>query len=234
MGQNIGKFTARVNGNLTACRVSGGSSYSVMNLTDVLARIERRLKVVGISAHAASRAAGKPDAIRNIRRAVANGGGGGLTTSTLTALADVLGTTVSWLTTGTGPEDPRVQGATIPVWGRVGAGGLVFNYQQEAQEIDRITAPSETTEHTGAVEIVGESLGRLFEGWYAIYDELRFPPTADLLGRMCILELDDGRMFIKRVMRGRGRKFVLESNYDPPIYDVAVTWAARVRQMVPP
>jgi hypothetical protein len=78
----------------------------IMELKDVLARVESRLAAVGLSAHAASMAAKKPDAIRNLRRAVQNGERRGVTTETLAALAPVLETTASWLLEGVSAMAP--------------------------------------------------------------------------------------------------------------------------------
>ena len=94
-----------------------------MELEDVLARIESRLKVVGLSAHAASVAAKKPDAIRNLRRAVKSGDRRGITTETLAALAPVLKTTAAWLLEGAGDAHPS---NTARVVGRIGAGAEIL------------------------------------------------------------------------------------------------------------
>ena len=74
---------------------------------DMLTRIEERLRVVGLTASAASVRAGlSPDAIRNFQRAVrARGKEATLNLRTLEQLAPVLGTTVSWLTTGEAGTD---------------------------------------------------------------------------------------------------------------------------------
>lgn len=77
-----------------------------MELEEILARVERRLTAVGLSASAASKAAGKPDAIRNLQRAVEKGDRQGVSTATLNALAPVLRTTSVWLFAGAGPEEP--------------------------------------------------------------------------------------------------------------------------------
>jgi hypothetical protein len=205
-----------------------------MDLKRILERIERRLKAVGLSGNAASIEAGKPDAVRNLRRAVKDGERQGLTTSTIAALAPVLRTTVPWLMEAVGPEDREQEQPTIPVWGQAGAGGEVLRFHEGGIEIDRIPAAEfEWDERTGAVEIVGDSLGMLFDRWYAIYDEVRHPPTTDLIGKLCILELADGRVFIKRLKKGRGKRFTLESNFEAPILNVEVKWAARVKNMVP-
>ena len=77
-----------------------------MDLASILGRVEARLKATGLSADKASAEAGKPDAIRNLRRAVKNGASQGPAPATLNALAPVLKTTSVWLLAGAGPEVP--------------------------------------------------------------------------------------------------------------------------------
>lgn len=202
------------------------------SLDRVLARIERRLAALGKTATAASREAGKPDAIRNIRRAVEEGGRQGVSTSTIAALAKPLATTSAWLLSAVGAEEVDEE-RTVPVWGSAGAGGAVYRFHETDTPVDRITAPIDANERTSALEVTGESLGRIFDGWYAIYDEVRDPPTEDLLGQLCVLQLSDGRVYIKRLKRGRGQRFTLESNYEAPIENVIVVWAAKVLNIRP-
>ena len=71
-----------------------------MQLAEVLERIEARLKVLNMTENAASQAAGKPDAIRNLRRGLQSGARKGISTATLAALAPVLKTSADWLLTG--------------------------------------------------------------------------------------------------------------------------------------
>ena len=75
-----------------------------MELAGILMRIESRLIAVGLSATKASKLAGKPDAIRNIRRAVTQTGKEGrrrgISSATIHALAPVLQTTPEWILTG--------------------------------------------------------------------------------------------------------------------------------------
>jgi phage repressor protein C with HTH and peptisase S24 domain len=203
-----------------------------MELQRIIKRIDHRLKAVGMTANKASKEAGKPDAIRNLKRAAADGNRQGATTTTIAALAPVLKTTVQWLLEGQGPEDITADVGTIPVWGKAGAGGTVNSFHEAGGEIGRITRPSDANDQTGAVEIEGDSLGQVFNGWFAVYDEVRHPPTSDLIGELCVIELTDGRVFIKKLTKGRGKRFTLVSNYDPPIYDVDIKWAAKVKNVV--
>lgn len=58
--------------------------------------------------------------------------------------------------------------------------------------------------------------------------------TSDLLGKLCVVALDDERVVVKKLKRGQRRgKYDLFSNTEPPLYDQTVVWAARVKQMVP-
>ena len=91
-----------------------------MQLADILARIEERLAALNLSADTASKMAGKPDAIRNIRRAARAGTRQGVQTGTLEALAPVLKCSQGWLLTGLdAPTDEAVStilsDETLPV-----------------------------------------------------------------------------------------------------------------------
>lgn len=84
-----------------------------LNLPEIVARIDERLKKVGLSATAASKRAGKPDAIRNMRRAIKSGDRDGVSTKTLQALAPVLETTAAWLTAD-GPDPSADDSSQTP------------------------------------------------------------------------------------------------------------------------
>lgn len=198
-----------------------------MSIKKILGRIEHRLAATGLSADAASKAAGHPELIRNMRR-------GKVETVKLAPmhnLARQLKTTALWLMEEIGPEEPETDRQTIPVRGQVGAGGVVIPANDG--DIGEIEAPPNSGSKTAAVEIIGESLGRLFDGWFAIYDDARDPPTDDLIGELCVLQLSDGRSYIKKLTKGQGKRFTLESNYEAPIVNVIVVWAAKVKTLVP-
>jgi hypothetical protein len=53
-------------------------------------------------------------------------------------------------------------------------------------------------------------------------------------GKLCVCGLPDGRVVIKKLAKSREKGlFILHSQFEPPIYDVAVIWAAKVKNMVP-
>ena len=84
---------------ITFCGKITGDGVERMHLQEIVNRIDQRLESLGIDALEAERRAGRRDAIRNMRRAVARGKGG-VTMRTIDALAPALSTTSEWLLTG--------------------------------------------------------------------------------------------------------------------------------------
>lgn len=206
-----------------------------MALEDVVERVQARLRALGISAQAASKAAGlSPDAIRNMERAVKAGKRQGVSTRTVTALAPVLHTTSGWLLDGIGDEDGEGTTDSVPVVGYVGAGALAVMFSEGQGPFDMVPAPDGSTKHTVAAEIRGESLGPLFDQWLVFYDDVRSPVTPDLIGQLCVVGLADGRVLVKRLQRSAGTDlYHLISNAEGPMLDQAVEWAAKVKTMSP-
>jgi len=201
-------------------------------VSDVMARIDRRLKKLNKSRRGASLAAGlNAEYLRNLAEE-----GSSPTLRALEKLSLVLETPIPWLAEESGPEDieqvAEAEG-TIPVWGDAGAGGKIERFHVEDGPIDRIPAPPGSGPRTAAVHIRGESLGRLFDKWYAIYDEVRDPPTDDLEGELCVCETADHVVYVKKLKKYRGKRWTLESNFDAPIPNVVILWAAKVKSLVP-
>lgn len=122
---------------------------------------------------------------------------------------------------------------TVPLVGYVAAGAEAYFFADQG-EIDRVQAPDTATEDTVAVEIRGESLGSFFDRWLIFYDRVERPITADLIGKLCVVGLADGRILVKKVQRSKARGlFHLLSQAEGPILDVAIEWAARVKHMAP-
>jgi phage repressor protein C with HTH and peptisase S24 domain len=121
----------------------------------------------------------------------------------------------------------------VDVVGYVGAGGTAHFFDVNPDELDRIEAPYGATPRTVAVEIRGNSLGSTFNRWLAFYDDLRSPVTEDLIGELCVVRLVDGRTYIKRLQRGKGKKFNLISERDDPMENQEVEWAAKVKSVGP-
>lgn len=132
------------------------------------------------------------------------------------------------------PEDLMFAGRNVPLVGHVGAGSEAHFYVSEG-EIGRAKMPPGGSERTVAVEIRGDSLGAPFEGWIVYYDDRRDPPTDDLIGHLCIVELVSGQVLIKLIMRGRiPGHFDLWPVVGAPMTDQALRWGAKVIAMMPP
>jgi transcriptional regulator with XRE-family HTH domain len=124
--------------------------------------------------------------------------------------------------------------ATVPVVGYVAAGAEAHLYATGDGNLGQVEAPPGARPSTVAVEIRGESLGMLFDGWLAFYDETRDPVTPDLIGQLCVVGLPDGRVMIKRLLpTPNPDRFHLMANGEGSLLDQQVSWAARVLTMRP-
>src|SRR5271163_2081879 len=129
-----------------------------------------------------------------------------------------------------GVEPPRLVGGgrpahatgRVPLVGYVGAGAIAHFYGDGQGPFDEVPAPDAASPKTVAVQIRGHSLGALFDNWLVFYDDVYDPPGDDLVGRMCVCGLPDGRVLIKALKRSQIHGlWTLLSNTEPPIYDVA-------------
>lgn len=143
---------------------------------------------------------------------------------------------LEWLITGRGPRErrsgPGSERKMVDLVGYVGAGATA--YFTAAGELGEVEAPAGATDDTVAVEIRGDSLGALFDRWLCFYDRVERPVQSDLIGKLCVVGLEDGRILVKKIQRSRTKGlYHLLSNTEEPIMDVAIEWAARVKIMVP-
>jgi SOS-response transcriptional repressor LexA len=203
-----------------------------MELEDILTRVESRLQALGLSAHAASLAAKKPDAIRNLKRAVKNGDRRGITTETLAALAPVLQTSASWLLEGTG--DPNT-GTEVKVVGRIGAGAEILpEYEQIPEDgLFEICVPFATPADTIAFEVEGDSMWPRYDSGDVVICWRQSEDAENVVGREAAVRTRDGRRYLKRVRRGAVTgTYDLESHNAAPIRGVEIVWAAAIQAVV--
>lgn len=126
---------------------------------------------------------------------------------------------------------------TIPVVGRVGASTDGVIVQDVGQgPFGEIDLPAGATGSEVAVEVQGHSMGIYApNGSLIIYDDRRDPPSEDMLGEVCVVGLPDGRVLLKRLLRGSRRGlFDLESLIGETMRDQRVEWAAVVALVVHP
>ena len=204
-------------------------------LKDILDRIHKRLKEVGLSASAASSKAGlSKDAIRNIERSVEQNKEAGASTMTLTKLAPVLQTTASWLIEGTGPEE-GFEVVMSPIVGKAGAGpdGSVL-FATGDGNFGEVPAPEGASTNTSALEVQGDSMrGLANDGWIIFYEE-REDPNEEHMGEPCVCFLEDERVLIKTPYPGsQPGLFHLESMNAQMMLDVAVRQFAFITDIKP-
>jgi len=203
-----------------------------MKLEDVLFRIESRLKAVGLSAHAASLAAKRPDAIRNLKRAVKNHDRRGVTTETLMALAPVLKTTAAWLLEGVGEPTP---GNIVQVVGRIGAGAEILpEFEQIPPEgLYEIEVPFPISNDAIAFQVEGDSMWPRYDPGDVIICWRQGTNVDEVVGWEAAVRTTDGKRYLKRIQRGGSSgTFDLESHNAAPIRGVRIEWAAEIKGVV--
>lgn len=123
----------------------------------------------------------------------------------------------------------------VPIAGYVSAGSEMILFGEGQGSDGEVEAPDGSSDKTLAVEIRGESLGPFFNGWLVFFDDVRSPVTDDIIGKLCVVGLEDGRVLVKRLVRSRGssRLFHLYGQFGDPLLDIAVKWAAQVKTVMP-
>jgi len=136
----------------------------------------------------------------------------------------------AWLLTGEQGDVVR----TVPLLGKVSA-GAVMEIMSEAQgPFEEVEVFSGDHEATAAAEIKGDCMGPLLDGWLVFWNSGRTISPKDLVGKICVIGLDDGRVMLKKLTKGSiPGMFTLYSQFDPPIYDALVKWASPVTSMRP-
>jgi len=201
-------------------------------LEDVLARIESRLKAVGLSAHAASRAAKRPDAIRNLKRAVKNHDRRGITTETLVALAPVLKTSAAWLLEGIGKQS---SGNLVRVVGQIGAGAEIQPQLEQVppEGLYEIEAPFPVPADAIALQVEGDSMWPRYDPGDVIICGQQSDNIQEVVGWEAAVKSADGKRYLKRIQRGAtSGTFDLESHNAAPIRGVRIDSAAGIKGVV--
>jgi phage repressor protein C with HTH and peptisase S24 domain len=143
--------------------------------------------------------------------------------------------TVEWMnrlakSLGVAPAELLVSGVKrmIPIVGHVGAGAEVIPLDEGA--IDEVECPwSELAPSTVAVRVRGDSMAPAYYDRDLIYYEDTSADFRHLLGKECVVALDDGRRFIKQLRRTGTGEWYLHSHNAEPILGIKISWAAKVR-----
>jgi phage repressor protein C with HTH and peptisase S24 domain len=115
--------------------------------------------------------------------------------------------------------------------GYVGAGQEVYQFDEDGAGY--VEAPPGAGPGTEAVEVRGSSMFPLYEDGTILYYSKQLNPDS-MIGKRCIVRLEDERMLVKNLRRGSERGlFTLASLNAPDIEDVAVQWAAPIDWIKP-
>lgn len=124
---------------------------------------------------------------------------------------------------------------SVPVVGYAGAGGQIIYSEGQGPFGEARMPLGEVSETIVAVVVKGDSMaGQLEDGWTVYYDKTQFPPTEAIAGRLCVVGLADGRVLIKKLLRGSSvGLYHLISTNAAPMMDQDVSWAAPVIWIAP-
>ena len=139
-------------------------------------------------------------------------------------IADILGVTVIDLV----QEQSR-----IPVVGQVGAGATVEAIDDFPRGHARKHASCPVgldASYTVAVEVIGDSMLPIDEGWLLFYTRNYDGVPSECMGRLCIVQLlENGQRYVKRLKTGtKHGLFNLYSTNAREIEDVELAWAAPI------
>ncbi len=153
-----------------------------------------------------------------------------ITLDRLTKVADALGCTIIDLVEGL---------AKVPVVGKVGAGSVVLSIDDYAlgQGEREVRCPTGLDpQQTVAVEVEGDSMLPIEEGWLLFYTRNYEGVPVECIGKLCVVQLfDDGPRYVKRLKLGRKPGlFNLYSTNAREMEDIALAWAAPVLDARPP
>lgn len=121
----------------------------------------------------------------------------------------------------------------VPLKGRVGAGAEVLAIDDGGN--DTAPAPAHSRPGTVAVEVAGESMFPAYEDGTLLYYSKLLPPS-ELINRRAVVQLGDGRIFVKMIRAGSTQNtWTLQSLNPlyPDMVDVIIEWAAKIDWIKP-
>ena len=126
---------------------------------------------------------------------------------------------------------------TNPVVGYVGAGAEIHPVDDHAKGTGIDEAPPFPGQDgpAVAVRVRGDSmLPMLEDGWLLYYSRDRDGVPTGCLGQLCVVQIHDGPMLVKKLEAARKKGLYRLVSYNAsPREDVRLDWAARVRAIVP-
>lgn len=224
-------------------RARSGQITGMQKLPEILARIDERLAALGLTDNAASIRAGKPDAIRNARRAANSPNRQGITLATLEALAAALETDVAWLADGrtasnttkeptgylaepnavmegpaSGPWSPPIRDIEELGLGVASIDDDESAFEFNGQVVDRVARPPGLVNRPGvfALRVANLSMWPKFRDGERIYVDMKKPAIEDFV----VIELKPyeedrpGKAYVKMLV-GRDSRKIRVQQFNP-------------------
>lgn len=137
-----------------------------------------------------------------------------------------------WILEGEG--SPTAKAAEAPIMGEVsGLSAIVFYPKEKVRDTSELPPGGGTT--TVAVQVCeGSMRGIADANWLIFFDHEHRPPSPDLVGKLCVVEIEKGEVLLRTLQPGRKKgRYDLESPSFPTLRDRRVVWAARVTWIKP-
>ena len=132
---------------------------------------------------------------------------------------------------------PKVPSRKVQVVGFVGAGAEIFPIDDHelGAGFYEVEAPPGITDDMVAVEVRGDSMPGLAEdGWIVYYSDRSPEPLPDMIGRLCVVCLENEHVLIKKLYKGtEPDSWNLISTNAEPLFNQKIRWVARVRFLSP-
>jgi hypothetical protein len=204
-----------------------------LNMTNRGERLRRAREKRYPSGRQAAFALGIPNATYNAHEHAQQPGGRDFSPEEAQVYARHFGVRPEYLLMGTiaRESEPTDRPVTVPILGWVGPNDDV-HFHPNGKELLRVAAIDGSVSKTVALEI--RNKGDL-DMWLAFYNDEKLPPIPQVFGRVCVVELSDTRVYMRRMFRSGRRGIVhLISRNSQPVTDVRPNWAARVNAIIAP
>lgn len=125
--------------------------------------------------------------------------------------------------------------STVPIIGTIGVGAEVSRPEDDIASSRRAGMPPTANRDTVALVVQGDNMLPMAEnGWIIYYDNTSNPPSDEIIGKLCVVTLRDGRVLVKSLYKGREPDtWDLHAPNASPLLDQAVQSAAKVTWIKP-
>lgn len=153
------------------------------------------------------------------------------TSKHLPALAEALGVSLEWLTTGRGRKigGSRLEAVLV---GRIGPGGEIVRLK-DGPKLSGYETPS-GLEGPNVLEVISETFPPFKDGWLVFYGPEEQGVPEEFLGKLCVVQIKGGPALVRTLKPGtRKGLFRLENWAGPAHLNTKLIWAARVTDIKP-